>query len=236
MKASLYLLFLLSNVGIAQSKLAEDSVLQQRLEAGTIDTNKYRREAEALREAIGNQRGYPEIPVDSAGNFYLVTRLQNAFSREENYSATLQWLVRAGMTYDPGQAYLDPQSGTMLLRVMSPYVYSQAGKTLISTEEVWSAAPSEVSWLLEVQVSDGSIVIEWQDPLLREFRFESYAVFDGVGLSIQEVETLYEGLLPLVNHDRDEWEERLRKAKLIRDTLVSAEDNLRDHLTASLAN
>ncbi|PPK84096.1 hypothetical protein CLV84_4247 [Neolewinella xylanilytica] len=218
----------------AQSKDLEDALLRDQMDAGEITLTDYRRQAERLRDAIRQQGGYPEMPTDVEGAFEIETRLSTGMSQSENWKLVRRWLVLAGLNYDESQSYLDQAGGQMLLRVASRYVYPEGGKQLIPTGERWVAAPFQVRWLMEVAVADREIDIIWREPLLEEYLLNSHVIFDGGGVYTFTTATLFDGLLPLVNHDPPSWSERLRQAKLMLETVTTAERSLREYAGAEM--
>ncbi|MGB3798476.1 MAG: hypothetical protein WA952_01605 [Lewinella sp.] len=230
MKPFLLLLAAFLSLGIsAQNKAVEMALLQQQMDEGKINLTEFQRQVDRLRIAAGKQRGYPEMPTDVDGRFNLVTKLSTGDSKKENWQLVRRWLVLAGLTYHQDQAFFDEEAGQMLLRVTSRYTYAQDRKRLIFTGDRWSSAPYKIQWLMEVAVTDGNIEVVWREPLLEEYVVNSEVVFEGGGVYLRTLVTLFDGLLPLVNYDHNLWEERLRMANLMEETVTTAERDLREY-------
>lgn len=213
----------------SQSLEAEDALLRERLDAGTLTLTRYRTMAEELRATATALGGYPALPVDSAGRYRLEVRIVTEQSIGQLAGSIQRWLALGGFT--GADRYAAADAAGMVRYVETPYQFTAQHRELLPSLRPLADA-STVGCVMEVTYGDGAITVTWSDPLYVE-RYEDLTVnlSDGAAAAPREQPYHMTSLLPLVDGDARHFTWKLQRALLIHDCVAGLAGSLQAYLS-----
>ncbi|MCP9237180.1 hypothetical protein [Lewinella sp. JB7] len=222
-----------SVLGSSQTKELELLALKDRVERGELSPEEFRGMAQQLSKLMTDMGGYPHFPVDSSGTIKLGGLIETNLPRNQSLRRLKEWSAIHSNNYDEYSQYVDEEHGRLIVKHVSPLLYSKSIPTLFGLAQTEEVQTVFISYTMSVYVKDGLVKLEFLAP--------SYSLRKTIsgtqgGTSNVQVSNYVDSLFPITNQNPREWKNQLEKASALIDELEALKRSMKMYLDRTEAD